>query len=124
MPCECLWMSDSWFVLNLIVILLRFLVGCNGCRKKKGNCSALENGVGVEFRVVRQVLNSWHFMVRILFFMMFFCSENNVLKQFDLNGFQRPTWWNNKLWMVSVILYKICKPMVSRYVFFDGKSII
>jgi hypothetical protein len=51
-------MSDSWFVLNFIVILLRLLVGCNGCRKKEGNCPALENGVGVEFRVIIQVLNS------------------------------------------------------------------
>jgi hypothetical protein len=50
-------MSDSWFVLNLIVILLRLLVGCNGCWKKEGNCPTLENGVGIEFRV-RQVLNS------------------------------------------------------------------
>jgi hypothetical protein len=50
-------MSDSWFVLNFIVILLCLLVGCNGYKKKKGNCPALENGVGVEFRVVRQVLN-------------------------------------------------------------------
>jgi hypothetical protein len=34
MRCECLCAHDSWFVFNLIVILLRLLVGCNGCRKK------------------------------------------------------------------------------------------
>jgi hypothetical protein len=34
MPCECLCAHDSWFVLNLIFILLHLLVGCNGCRKK------------------------------------------------------------------------------------------
>jgi hypothetical protein len=58
MPCECLCAYDFWFVLNLIVILLRSLVDCNGCQKKEGNCPALENGLGAEFRVVRQVLNS------------------------------------------------------------------
>jgi hypothetical protein len=36
MPCECLCAYDSWFVFNLIVILLHLLVGCNGCQKKKG----------------------------------------------------------------------------------------
>jgi len=35
MPCECLCANDFWFVLNLIVILLHLLVGCNDCRKKK-----------------------------------------------------------------------------------------
>jgi hypothetical protein len=30
----------------------------------EGNCSALENGVTTEFRVVGQVLNSSHFMAR------------------------------------------------------------
>ncbi len=34
MPCECPCAYDSWFVLNLIVILLHLPVGCNGCRKK------------------------------------------------------------------------------------------
>jgi hypothetical protein len=34
MRCECLCAHDSWFVLNLMVILLCLLVGCNGCRKK------------------------------------------------------------------------------------------
>jgi hypothetical protein len=58
MRCECLCVHDSWFVLNLIVILLRLLVGCNGCQKKERNCPVLENGIGAEFRVVRQVLNS------------------------------------------------------------------
>jgi hypothetical protein len=33
MPCECLWAYDSRFVLNLIVILLHSLDGCNSCRK-------------------------------------------------------------------------------------------
>ncbi len=58
MRCECLCVHDSWFVFNLIVILLRLLVDCNDCQKKKGNCPALENGIGAEFKVVRQVLNS------------------------------------------------------------------
>jgi hypothetical protein len=34
MPCECPCAYESWFVLNLIVILLHLLVGCNSCRKK------------------------------------------------------------------------------------------
>jgi len=34
MPCECPCVYDSWFVLNLIVILLHLPVGYNGCRKK------------------------------------------------------------------------------------------
>jgi hypothetical protein len=35
MSCECLWAYDSRFVLNLIVILLHSLDGCNSCQKNK-----------------------------------------------------------------------------------------
>jgi hypothetical protein len=35
MPCECPCVYDSWFVFNLIVILLHLMVGCNDCQKNK-----------------------------------------------------------------------------------------
>jgi hypothetical protein len=43
MLCECLCAYDSWFVLNLIVILLRLLVGYNGCEKKEIILNNLKN---------------------------------------------------------------------------------
>jgi hypothetical protein len=39
MSCECLCAYDSWFVLNLIVILLHLLVSYNGRQKKKRELS-------------------------------------------------------------------------------------
>jgi hypothetical protein len=33
MPCECLCVSDFRFVLDLLVILLHSLDGCNGCQE-------------------------------------------------------------------------------------------
>jgi hypothetical protein len=43
MRCECLCAHDSWFVLNLIVILLRLLVGCNGVHHRtKKNTSPIK----------------------------------------------------------------------------------
>ncbi len=61
MPYECLCVYDSRFVLDLIVILLHLLVGW------------LPEKIRELSRFAK-----WS-------------SENNVLKQFDLNGSRRPT---------------------------------
>jgi hypothetical protein len=49
MQCECLCPHDSWFILNLIVILLHLLVGCNGCKKKKIITNKFRNPFQQEF---------------------------------------------------------------------------